>query len=645
MSASIRPGFRRLRTFAFDPGLATSLDTADVNAVTLSVPWEPLQPGPVGEYLELVDYDPSSAVFYPGVDLERPDLLAQDGMAPQESDPAFHQQMAYAVAMLTIHNFERALGRRALWAARYRRLNPKSDESGVDGRRIREEYVPRLRIYPHALREANAYYDPDKKAVLFGYFRASLVEPGNNLPGGMIFTGLSHDVIAHEMTHALLDGLHRRFIENTNPDVLAFHEAFADIVALFQHFSLPGVLFQQVETTRGRLEQENFLGKLAQQFGEAIGQRAALRDAIGGVDATGTWRRHKPDPLAYRTTREPHARGAILVAAVFDAFLAIYARRTADLYRIAGLSRTGPLPERLPIDLAKRLATEAEKTAGHVLRICIRALDYVPPVDVTFSDYLRAIVTADYDVVASDDFGYRIAMIDAFRRWGIYPASVRSLNEQAVRWQSVEEGTVDQPTAIRLSEFMTENETKVLRWNLREPRQSIFEQNQQLRRRLHAWLHDSSVPEAMLRFMGLTLSPDAVQSIERSRRTGRPRIEVHSIRPARRVGPDGEVLNDLVVELTQWRKAYLDPGVQEQADAKRTRRPADFLFRGGCTLLVDVERDQVRYCIGKDVLSTGRLERTRRFFGGAEEGVGLAATYFGRTLRSRNPFRMLHEGQ
>src|SRR5690349_3636968 len=29
-------------------------------------------------------------------------------------------------------------------------------------------YVHRLHIYPHAMREANAYYSPEKKALLFG---------------------------------------------------------------------------------------------------------------------------------------------------------------------------------------------------------------------------------------------------------------------------------------------------------------------------------------------------------------------------------------------------------------------------------------------------------------------------------------------
>ena len=88
-------------------------------------------------------------------------LLAQDGLPPSESNPQFHQQMVYAVAMRTIRSFEQALGRLALW---------RSDRHGADGQTTGEQYVQRLRLYPHALREANAFYSPDKKAVLFGYF-------------------------------------------------------------------------------------------------------------------------------------------------------------------------------------------------------------------------------------------------------------------------------------------------------------------------------------------------------------------------------------------------------------------------------------------------------------------------------------------
>ena len=36
--------------------------------------------------------------------------------------------------------------------------------------------------------------------------------------------------------------------------------------------------------------------------------------------------------------------------------------------------------------------------AERLLTICIRALDYCPPTDITFGEYLRALVTADYDL-------------------------------------------------------------------------------------------------------------------------------------------------------------------------------------------------------------------------------------------------------
>src|SRR5262249_32952552 len=150
------------------------------------------------------------------------------------------------------------------------------------------------------------------------------------LPGSLVFSALSHDIVAHETTHALLDGLHRRYDEPTNQDVLAFHEAFADIVALFQHFSLPEALRQQIAATRGDLERENLLAQLAVEFGQATGHFGALRDAIGKVDDQHNWIPWEPRPNDYKQATEEHARGAVLVAAAFDAFVQIYRTRTAD---------------------------------------------------------------------------------------------------------------------------------------------------------------------------------------------------------------------------------------------------------------------------------------------------------------------------
>ena len=164
------------------------------------------------------------------VNLNDPSLLAQDGYQPSEGNAGFHQQMVYGVAMKTIEHFERALGRPVLWRPR---INPenKFDDS---------QFERRLKIHPHALRQANAFYSPLGIALLFGYFEASANDPGNHVPGSKVYACLSHDIVAHETTHAILDGMHRRFNEPTNPDVLALHEAFADIVALMQHFTIPG---------------------------------------------------------------------------------------------------------------------------------------------------------------------------------------------------------------------------------------------------------------------------------------------------------------------------------------------------------------------------------------------------------------------
>src|SRR5262249_39045627 len=149
------------------------------------------------------------------VDLNNGALLAQDGWPPPEGNPQFHQQMVYAVGMTTIAHFERALGRRALWAA-HRPSKPETPR--------KPQYVQRLRIYPHAFRGRNAYYSPEKKALLFGYFPAASQDSDATAPGSMVFSCLSSDIVAHEMTHALLDGLHRRFEQASNPDVPAFHE-------------------------------------------------------------------------------------------------------------------------------------------------------------------------------------------------------------------------------------------------------------------------------------------------------------------------------------------------------------------------------------------------------------------------------------
>lgn len=666
------PEGRRLRVYAFDPSLSAQMETSLINHATLTVPWEEdLKPGPVGEYIEVVDIDPGSECAYLPVDLNRPYLLARDGLDPSEGNPQFHQQMVYAVAMNTLRNFELALGRPALWS-------PREPEPGDDGSQGEEEYVRRLRIYPHALREANAYYSPAKKALLLGYFPASADDATQHYPGGLVFACLSQDIIAHETTHALLDGMHRRFVEPSNEDGLALHEGFADIVAIFQRFAMTDVLRHQIARTRGDLAtHQHLLGQLAQQFGRAIGQKGALRNALGRgeVDpATGHWKPAKPDPGELARTMEPHARGGILVAAVFDAFLAIYKSRIEDLIRIA-TDGTGILPEgEISTDLVSRIANAASKSARHVLNMCIRAMDYLPPVDVTFGDYLRAIITADYDLVPNDDRQYRLAFLTGFRGRGIYPSDIRSLSVDMLRWRSPKDmgesaealefgrkltaqlqGFANEWRLIgRTYESQREAQSYILAMGAASGsgssptdegvnlsgtyREAVFLKSRRMRRYLHKWLEE--VPDdAKNGLLGLDLTPGP---------DGPAKFEVHAVRPVRRIGPDDRMIQQMIIEITQRRPQWFRP--PDPSKAAGETEP-DFYFRGGATLIVDLETGAIRYIVRRPINDPTRLKRQRGFLCGElglDAGVEpdhesqLRRMYFGRPGEDAEPFAALH---
>jgi Subtilase family len=637
-----QPAYRPLRVYAYDPSLGARLKTFSINVATLNVRWEAdLLPGPIGEYIEVIDVDPASQCCYAPVDLNHPHILTESGLSPSEANPQFHQQMTYAVAMKTIQHFEDALGRVALWAPR---------KKMVDGER-HTEYVQRLRVYPHALRAKNAYYSPDRKALLLGYFTASGSNAGTSLPGGVVFTATSHDIVAHETTHALLDGLHRRFSEPTNEDVFAFHEAFADIVALFQHFTLHEALLHQVKETRGDLEKQNLLGQLAVQFGEATGRYGALRDYIGKVvkvkvagddesageyvngesddaepsDATKPrtkeiWERREPKRTDYEDATEAHDRGAVLVAAVFDAFLQIYKRRTDGLLRLA-TSGTGILPKgEISADLVDRLAREASKVAGQFLNICIRALDYCPPVDLTFGEYLRALITADADLVRDDKLGYRTAFIEAFRNRGIYPRDVKHLSPGSLVWEPP-------PLPLQKANVRAVLNLMSIDWDMSAKREAAYKSSEKNAKIFWDWLMDpKQVSDEEIAALGLLRIDKPRLDYKIGKFTGElRRIEVHSVRPARRVGPDGNIRSDLIVEITQSFRLSDPPGVR---------------FRGGCTLLIDLATAEVRYMVRKRVDQSGRLE-TQLDLRPAAAG-GLRANYFADESAPREPFAMMH---
>ncbi len=624
------PVYRYLRGYSLDPGFSTRLDTASINEVVYSIPFEKLEPGPVGEYIEVIDFDPASDCWYEPVDLSEEQIASQHGLAPSEGNPQFHQQFVYAVAMKTIRHFERAMGRKIVWYPRIAQT-PK-EENAVGSARLARTYVQRLRIHPHAIREANAYYDSDKKALLFGYFAAANQSEGANYPGGLVFTCLSPDIVAHETTHAILDSIHHRYLEDTNPDVPAFHEGFADIVALLQRFTFAELVEHQLYGSAGRLDRYTVLGELATQFGEALqGNRGALRSLIGRWNEKDEWVPLKPSPSDYATKFEAHDRGAVLVATIFDTFQRIYSYRTGDLLRIAS-NGTGILPEgSISRDLVHRLAREASEIAEHLLHICIRALDYCPPNDISFGSYLRALITADLDIAPEDENGYRLALIEAFRARGIFPSRVNTLSIESLRWS--------RPDFTKKEKGAIDWLAKELKNDVRDlveasDRQQLYERSRAAQGKLNAlfkgregvFLEDSEW-ENFLNKMGMTSFPvselfgrdEKARFFYRGRPDEKyvPAIEVHTVRPAFRVGRESRQVDQVLITLTQ--KITADIGT----DGKRKL----MIFRGGCSLILSLgSLNTVEYVILKNIKSYERFRQQAAYLNGEDNTAAAQST-------------------
>ncbi len=308
-----------------------------------------------------------------------------------------------------------------------------------------------------------------------------------------------------------------------------------------------------------------------------------------------------------------------MVAAVFDAFLQIYTRRTKDLLRLA-TSGTGILPEgAISADLIDRLAREASKVAGQFLNICIRALDYCPPVDLTFGEYLRALITADADLVPDDKHGYRTAFIEAFRNRGIYPWDVKHLSPGSLVWEPP-------PLPLQKANVRAVLNQMSIDWDMSAKREAAYKSSEKNAKIFWDWLMDpKQVSDEEITALGL-LRIDKPRLDKIGKFTGElRRIEIHSVRPARRVGPDGNIRSDLIVEITQSFRPSDRPGVR---------------FRGGCTLLIDLATAEVRYMVRKKVDSPGRLESQLDFRPAAARG--LRANYFAGESAPREPFAMMH---
>jgi hypothetical protein len=409
MAPHLQPRTRRLTIIAQDPSVRVA---GKILRARVEVPAEEIAPGPWGYRVHVVDYDSSTGVLYKP--LRYPPFKSSfdgdpfEGASDAEllTNPNFHAQNVYAIIMRILARFEFALGRRVSWSF----------------------YGHQIKVAPHAFADANAFYSENDEALLFGYF------PGHK---HMVWSCLSHDIVAHETTHALLDGLRERYTDPSSPEQAAFHEGFSDIVALLSVFSLRDVVRAIIDlnSKRKRMKQisvedvqpqvlrESLLIGLAKEMGQEL---HALRGDVLRRSAS-----LKPSRAYIKQPEyiEPHNRGEILVAATMNAFLQVWSNRLSSLGEVS----PGYLDR-------QRVVEEGAEVADYLLTMTIRAIDYTPPVNLEFCDFLSAMLTSDREINPDDSkYQFRKILRETFVSYGIDPASKGTPSEPGI-WEAPREG-------------------------------------------------------------------------------------------------------------------------------------------------------------------------------------------------------------
>lgn len=487
------PATRKMTVVAQDPSVKRADGTILMSRI--DVPGDDLIPGPIGYRVQIVDYDASAGTFH-GAHVLPTSLTTEppkwiEGDPTIVDDPTFRAQNTYALVMKTLARFEFALGRRIGWSFK----------------------VHQLKVAPTGVREPNAFYSRDVEGLVFGYFDGSGKEKET------IYTCLSHDIVVHETTHALLDALRKRYMDPSGPDQSAFHEGFSDVVALLSVYSqrelveelLRGSSPRKMELTDeevspARLRKTALFG-LAEQMGaemEAVRGDALRRSAE--MEPSRAWMQ---DP----EFDEPHRRGEILVAAVMNGFLEAWTTR------LQSTKVTGQETHHL-----RRVAEEGSDIAAALATMWIRALDYMPPVHLTFADALSAAITADSEA-RPDDSRYRLraCMLASFEKYGIKPASTRP--DQTGAWRY--ENSKLHYERVRFESMRTDHD-EVFRF--------LWDNRAALKLRIGAY------------------------------------AEVLSVRPCTRVGTDGFTLRETVAEYYQVARL-----TEAELEEKKIRLPAEYV--------------------------------------------------------------------
>jgi hypothetical protein len=318
--------------------------------------------GPVTRKLAVLDFDPASGSLSPAVPFELPRgsrtlgryAIPQTRGEVDTRSIAFIKVSVFATVLKTMEMFQEpdTLGRALTWA--------------FNG--------PQLLIVPRAGEWTNAYYERESHSLQFFQF------PSARVASETVYTSLSHDIVAHETGHAIFDGIAPELYHAVSPQSLALHEAVADLVAAVMAFRSNKLRIAVLNASNGSIQNSEAFSGIGEEFHGARdpnGHRGYLRNLRNE-------RTLDPDDKTHGVDRsEPHALSEVLSGALYAVMLRIHADRRSALARrkrISDFSASG-----------EALATGADRFK----RMIFRALDYLPPGEVSFADYGRAIIAAD----------------------------------------------------------------------------------------------------------------------------------------------------------------------------------------------------------------------------------------------------------
>ena len=347
----------------------------DLGLQDVSVRWEPgLFEGPTSSQVAVVDYDGDlNSLYKPAVwNSEHWAFVAPNGQPLDKNNSNnfhFHQVNVWATIMKVIEFYEApdALGRKVSWA--------------FNGNR--------LIVIPHAGYGKNAFYDRGSKSLQF-YYCGSEKQP--------VFTCLSHDIVAHETGHAILDGIRPYYNELSSFQTAAFHEFVADMTAILTAFRNNDVRKVLEKATQGDLTKDKFISGVAEQFAKHVKNREFLRTARNEVDMDEADIEHPP-----------HFNSQILTGAMFDIMTHMAANYLERRKKEEREKEEGEKE-------GKKIKPGAALwyTISRFRRVALQALDYCPPVDIQFKDYANAVIRRDQLANPDDPHRYREIMRTVF---------------------------------------------------------------------------------------------------------------------------------------------------------------------------------------------------------------------------------------